>query len=150
MNITHIKNIDSFHNTETTKTSFPDSIIIDEDNGFVGETEDDIRLKNDRSFQNTEINFHGITIIASVNELIEAVGYIDFQSKNNGQDEINFKWNCDFEDYNVFTIYDWKEYRTISEDEQIEWHIGGYSKVQTDTIANMLELLLNKSRLNKL
>ena len=146
MNITHIKNIDSFHNTETTKTSFPDSIIIEEDNGFVGETEDDIRLKNDRSFQNTEIKFHGITIIASVNELIEAVGYIDFQSKNNGQDEINFKWNCDFEDYNVFTIYDWKEYRTISRDEQIEWRIGAHSRDHSDIAAGGVEVLLDNFR----
>jgi hypothetical protein len=32
------------------------------------------------------------------------------------------------EDGEVFTIYDWKEYRMIDVNEKIEWHIGSFSK----------------------
>ena len=31
----------------------------------------------------------------------------------------------------LFTVYDWKEYRTLDEDEIIEWHIGGYNEAST-------------------
>jgi hypothetical protein len=32
----------------------------------------------------------------------------------------------------VFTLYDWKEYRSIGLDKQIEWHIGGMSGADTE------------------
>ena len=95
------------------------------------------------------ISFHDTTIRASVNELIATLGK-PWDQSNNGQEKVNFEWDCKTEDGDVFTIYDWKEYRSISRDEQIHWHIGGHSKVQTSTIADKLELELNKSRLNKL
>ena len=94
-------------------------------------------------------SFHDSTIRASVNELIEVLGKPCNQS-NNGQDKVNFEWNCKTEDGEVFTIYDWKEYRSITEDEQIDWHIGGKSRCHTSTMADLVEILLNKSRLNKL
>ena len=33
---------------------------------------------------------------------------------------------------NVFSVYDWKEYRSYTDDETIEWHIGGHDKATTD------------------
>ena len=88
-------------------------------------------------------SFHNSTIMASVNELIAALGEPQYQS-NDGQDKVNFEWDCETEDGDVFTIYDWKEYRAISTDEQIEWHIGGNSGYQTSIAAEEVELLLNK------
>ena len=88
-------------------------------------------------------SFHNSTITASVNELIAALGEPQYQS-NDGQDKVNFEWDCETEEGDVFTIYDWKEYRSISTDEQIEWHIGGNSGFQTSTAAEEVELLLNK------
>jgi hypothetical protein len=35
------------------------------------------------------------------------------------------------EDGEVFTVYDWKEYRQLDENEDIEWHIGGRSGLTT-------------------
>ena len=32
----------------------------------------------------------------------------------------------------VFTVYDWKEYRSLNENELIEWHIGGANKYATE------------------
>ena len=88
-------------------------------------------------------SFHNSTITASVNELIAAIGEPQYQS-NDGQDKVNFEWDCETEDGDVFTIYDWKEYRPISRDEQIEWHIGGNSGYQTSIAAEEVEQLLNK------
>ncbi len=102
-------------------------------------------MNSTSSFQSTS-SFHDSTIRASVNELIKVIQIPPF-NQNNGQEKTNFEWDCKTKDDGNFTIYDWKEYRTISTDEQIDWHIGGSSKVQTDTIANMLELDLNKLRL---
>ena len=36
------------------------------------------------------------------------------------------------EDGEPFTVYDWKEYRPLPEDEVIEWHIGGRSGLTTE------------------
>ena len=102
------------------------------------------------SLHNTPgISFHNSTIRASVNELIEVLGKPSSRT-NDDQEKVNFVWNCKPDDGDVFTIYDCKEYKSISTDEQIEWHIGGYSKYQTENADDMVELLLNKSRLNKL
>jgi hypothetical protein len=35
------------------------------------------------------------------------------------------------EDGTIFTVYDWKEYRRLGENEMIEWHIGGHSGLDT-------------------
>ena len=106
--------------------------------------------KNLGSFCNTTgTSFYNNTIRASVNELIEVIGEPCSQSKNDGQDKVNFEWNCEPDDDDVFTIYDWKEYRILSTDEQIEWHIGGKSKFHTSTMADGVEHLLDNLRLYK-
>ena len=38
--------------------------------------------------------------------------------------KVNYEWWFDIND-NVVTIYDYKEYRDVPEDEPILWHIGG-------------------------
>ena len=94
-------------------------------------------------------DFHNSTIRASVNELIEVLGEPSIRT-NDGHEKINFLWYCKPDDGDVFTIYDWKKYRSISEDEQIDWHIDGFCKGKTEISANVVEPLLKKSRLNKL
>ena len=69
-------------------------------------------------------SFHNNTILASVNELTAVMGEPDY-SPNDGEDKVNFEWEMETEDGDIFTVYDWKEYRSIGLDEQIEWHIGG-------------------------
>jgi hypothetical protein len=41
-------------------------------------------------------------------------------------------------------VYDWKEYRQIDEDEEIEWHIGGHSFIDTAEAAIEIMNKLNK------
>jgi hypothetical protein len=86
-------------------------------------------------------SFHGTTINATVNQLISICGEpccID----NTGEDKVNFEWQMELDNGDVFTIYDWKEYRVIGLDEVINWHIGGRNETTTnqacDELLNML------------
>jgi len=72
-------------------------------------------------------SFQGITILTSVQNLINTFGEPTVQD-NTGEDKVNFEWDMETENGDVFTIYDWKEYRKIDLDEQIEWHIGSHSR----------------------
>ena len=51
---------------------------------------------------------------------------------NDGCDKSNFDWEMETEDGTPFTVYDWKEYRPIEDDELIEWHIGGINTFDTE------------------
>ena len=95
-------------------------------------------------------SFHDNTVRASFNEINAVIANPPCNRSNNGQEKSNFEWNGLTIDGDVYSIYDWKEYRQITEDEQIDWHIGGHSRIQTSKIANILELDLNKLRLNRL
>ena len=39
----------------------------------------------------------------------------------------------------VFNVYDYKEYRSLPENEVIEWHIGGYNKDVTEQAKREIE-----------
>ena len=68
------------------------------------------------------MGFTGTTVIASVNQIKKAFGPAKFVD-NTGMDKVNFDWRIKIGDDN-FSIYDWKEYRPLNEDEMIEFHIG--------------------------
>jgi hypothetical protein len=76
-------------------------------------------------------SFHDHTFTATVDDLRHVLGEPDFES-NDGEDKNNFDWIMETEDGDVFTVYDWKEYRQLAEDEVIEWHIGGRSGLITE------------------
>jgi hypothetical protein len=82
-------------------------------------------------------SFHDHTFTATVDDLRNVLGQPKFES-NDGQDKCNFDWIMETEDGTVFTVYDWKEYRQLAEDETIEWHIGGRSG--SDTEKALLEI----------
>lgn len=93
------------------------------------------------SNRNGDTSFHNTTIRTTVNKLTSALG--EAQSiDNSGDDKVNFDWNCETKDGDIFTIYDWKEYRSIGKDELIEFHIGGENKSITDKARReLLEML---------
>jgi len=96
------------------------------------------KLSNKRE----ETSFHFTKIRTTVAKLRKALG--DPQEENNsGDDKVNFDWNCETEDGEVFTIYDWKEYRKIKENELIEFHIGGKDKSITEKAKGELLKMLN-------
>jgi hypothetical protein len=77
--------------------------------------------KTNSSTDNT--SFHEVTFRASVNQIISAFGKPTIQD-NTGEDKVNFKWDMETSEGDVFTIYDWKEYRELGFDQKVEWHIG--------------------------
>ena len=85
--------------------------------------------QTDKSADGT--SFHNHTFTATVDDLRNVLGQPKFES-NDGEDKNNFDWIMETEDGEVFTVYDWKEYRRLEEDEVIEWHIGGRSGLITE------------------
>jgi hypothetical protein len=86
-------------------------------------------------------SFFGTTIRTTVNNLIENIGEPNFE-ENSGKDKVNFEWELETESGKVFTIYDWKEYRSIGWDEEIEFHIGGMNRGSCDEALEELERLI--------
>ena len=83
-------------------------------------------------------SFHGTEFRASANEIIAILGEPTYD-ENNGSDKVNLEWVCETDEGDVFTIYDWKEYRQIGMDEKIDWHIGGHSGLVTKKAVMELE-----------
>lgn len=89
-------------------------------------------------------SFHGTTFSATVQDLRQALGEPRFE-QNDGEDKINFEWILETEDGEVFTVYDWKEYHVIDEEEEdIEWHIGGNSQKITGKALEEIEAALER------
>lgn len=92
-------------------------------------------------------SFHDSTVIASVDQLTHVLGEPACDS-NTGEDKVNFEWEMELESGEVFTVYDYKEYRMIARDEMIEWHIGGFDKSTTDRAAKQIMQAILSSREN--
>jgi hypothetical protein len=73
-----------------------------------------------------ETSFHGITIKTTLGRLRAAFGDPQWES-NDGEDKTNIDYNLETPDGDVFTVYDWKNYRPIGEDEVLDFHIGADS-----------------------
>lgn len=76
-------------------------------------------------------SFHGTCLLCTKYELSKILGEPTYE-QNNGEDKVNVEWVCETEDSQTFTIYDWKEYRPIDDNEEIEWHIGGKNRNTTE------------------
>lgn len=83
-------------------------------------------------------SYHMVNLISTVNQITNAFGKPQIED-NTGQDKVNIEWIGELNDGSVFTIYDWKEYRVIGYDEEIEFHIGAKSKDISWRAADELE-----------
>ena len=87
-------------------------------------------------------SFHNTMIKTTIGELVRVLGEPTYQ-QNTGKDKVNVEWVCETIDGNVVTIYDWKEYITLSENEEILFHLGGHSLIHTldgkDELLRLLE-----------
>jgi hypothetical protein len=83
-----------------------------------------------------------MTFTATVADLRKILGEPQCE-QNDGQDKCNFDWTMETEDGTVFTVYDWKEYRRLEEDEDIEWHVGGRSGADTEKALNEIDEALD-------
>jgi hypothetical protein len=96
-----------------------------------------------KTYQDTDgTSFHGVTIRATVDQLTKAFG--EPYDNNSGDDKVNFEWDMETDEGNVFTIYDWKVGRPLSIDEPVEWHIGAHSRsIASDASYEILRELGN-------
>lgn len=88
-------------------------------------------------------SFHGDTVYTSINELKRICGAPVYNG-NDGQGKVNFEWHMETSKGDVFTIYDWKEYRRLDLEEGVDFHIGGYSQQATRQAYNELLTELQK------
>ena len=94
-------------------------------------------------------SFHRQEITATPNQLIEALGEPQF-GDNDGRDKTNFDWVCETKDGNVFTVYDWKEYKPLNMDSYYSFHIGAKSGlVGLKALAEIREMFILKKKLTK-
>ena len=85
----------------------------------------------EKTFKSTSgTSFQNVTFEASINQLIKILGE-PTEEDNTGEDKVNFEWELQTSNGDVFTVYDWKEYRWIDKDEKIEFHLGGRNKFHT-------------------
>lgn len=109
---------------------------------------DTLNLKQSNMFtkpESGEINgtsFFSDEVIATVDELTKVLGPADYDD-NDGADKINFQWARKTLDGVVFTIYDWKHYRSLDRDEHICWHIGAHGADQSKKVWSAVVKALN-------
>lgn len=87
-------------------------------------------------------SFHDTVIVTTVNKLKLHLGEPEIE-ENTGEDKVNYQWTLETRSGDVFTIYDWKEYRPLLDDEDIEWHIGGKNRAVTELALLELQQVLD-------
>lgn len=85
-------------------------------------------------------SFFDVVLNTTVNKIIEKFGKPLYESNGAG-DKVNFEWQGETESGDVFTIYDWKEYRELDLDETVSFHIGGFSLETTKMAKKELQEL---------
>jgi len=87
-------------------------------------------------------SFFSDEVIATVDQLTKILGPADYDS-NDGEDKTNFEWEMKTPDGIVFTLYDWKEYRSLHRDEDVSWHIGARSREDSSKVWSAIVKALN-------
>ena len=89
-------------------------------------------------------SFHQDVIFATPNELRHILGEPVYE-QNDGTDKVNMEWYIQMNDGNMFTVYDYKEYRPLRPNERVEWHIGGHDRFSTHLAKTLLEEALQEA-----
>lgn len=80
-------------------------------------------------------SFHDTTVRTTIHTLLKLLGQPTIVD-NTGLDKTNYEWEMETDNGDVFTVYDWKEYKILHEHEIIDFHIGGMSKAITEQAKN--------------
>lgn len=92
-------------------------------------------------------SFFGATIKTTLSKLRKKFG-IETYNDNNGTDKVNIEFDLVLEltpNLSIpFTLYDWKEYKKIGEDEEIVFHIGARNKAESDIAKFYIDKIFNK------
>lgn len=90
-------------------------------------------------------SFHNDVIYATPNEMKYILGKPTYE-ENTGEDKINMEWRMQMHDGNMFTVYDYKEYKPLHPNGQVEWHIGGHSRFDTHLVKTLLSEELQQAK----
>lgn len=93
-----------------------------------------INLIGDDRIYNT--SFHDATVTSTVNEIASKLG-IPFINYGYDGDKVTHEFNLELDGI-VCTIYDWKEYRDVSEDDVLRFHIGTATRDESEKVASIL------------
>lgn len=90
---------------------------------------------------NDSFSYHGFGIKSSRKKLSELFGIP--RNVSTRDDKVRFEWtfSCmnEFQEEYEITIYDWKMYRDVPEDEEIEWNIGSRGYRQSKEFAEFIQ-----------
>jgi len=89
-------------------------------------------------------SFHHDVVFATPNELKHILGEPVY-CENTGDDKVNMEWYMQIPDGNVFTVYDYKEYRPLHSNCPYEWHIGGHDRFSTHLAKQLLSEALQEA-----
>ena len=89
-------------------------------------------------------SFHQDIIFATPNELRHILGEPAYE-QNDGKDKVNMEWYMQMNDGNMFTVYDYKEYKPLQPNDRVEWHIGGHDRFSTHLAKTLLEDALQEA-----
>ena len=97
-----------------------------------------------------ESSYHGVILLATPGDLIRLCQCrdIEYQNNNGLGDKTNFDFEFETQTGVFFTVYDWKEYRSLDFEENIHFHIGAKDKkdslIGRDALCTDLNHLKNK------
>lgn len=81
-------------------------------------------------------SFFGSVFIETPRNMINLLGEPHFTAGH----KTNMEWKMETSDGAVFTIYDYKNYGGISMDQDVAWHIGGFSEEDTRQACDELRI----------
>jgi hypothetical protein len=90
-------------------------------------------------------SFHQDIIFATPNELRHILDEPAYEF-NTGNEKTNMEWYIQMPDGNAFTVYDYKEYKPLHPNGQVEWHIGGHDRFTTHLAKVLLEEALQQAK----
>lgn len=90
----------------------------------------------------TGTSFFGNTVYATRAKLKSVLGTPTYTNRDTSE-KSQYEWVLEI-DGQVFTVYDWKEYRSVKAEEPIHWHIGANSIVISDWAQRELAQLTEK------
>ena len=93
----------------------------------------------------TGTSFHGSIVTASVQELTDILG-APLYGSNTGEDKTNFEWYLETTEGAPITLYDYKYYRSLAPNEDVEWRIGSHRADAAQNAALELSLMLQHYR----
>ena len=88
-----------------------------------------------------ESSYHDVNINVTPKQLIDLCTKYDikFHMCNDGEDKVNFDFEFGTEDGLRFFVYDWKEYRSLSLNETVSFHIGAKDRSTSNKAYDILQ-----------